>query len=343
MKLELRSVRIKNCGPIDDIKIDFFDASGKTLPVCVIGGANGSGKTTVLEVIAAMAEMLIPKSLDTLDDHQVQKAPDFLAKKKSEYLQMDFLVGGKEMSLFYGVPPTDARLHEEKCGWGKGPYPNTLMPEDTGFAIEIRQRIGMQQGIPSKYPASDLYVALSDLVPSIIYLPHNRSLEPVSPDQIQKEADAYKFVQRIEVVRQFWGSLTSYLIWLEYSDTERFEQMRKFLNDLDFDGKTFHVNRKELDVFVKTKDGHEHRLHELSSGEQNLLIILIELYRKLLPGSIVLIDEIENSLHPAYQHRLAQGLLALQKEIPYQLIVTTHAPVFVEIFSAENTRVLTPF
>lgn len=41
MKLELRSVRIKNIGPIDDIKIDFFDASGKTLPVCVIGGARG--------------------------------------------------------------------------------------------------------------------------------------------------------------------------------------------------------------------------------------------------------------------------------------------------------------
>ncbi len=343
MNLELRSVRIKNCGPIDDIKIDFFDASGKTLPVCVIGGANGSGKTTLLEVIAAMAEMLIPKSLDTLDDHLVQKIPEYLAKKKSEYLQMDWWVGGKELSLFYGVPPQDTLLSEEKCGWGQGPYQNTLTPEDAGFAIEIRQKIGMQQGIPSKYPVSDLYVALSDLVPSIIYLPHNRSLEPVTADQIQKEQDRYEFVRRIESVRQFPGSLTSYLIWLEYADTERFEKMRQFVNNLDFDGKTFHVNRKELDVFVKTKDGHEHRLHELSSGEQNLLIILIELYRKLLPGSLVLIDEIENSLHPAYQHRLAQGLLALQKEIPYQLIVTTHAPAFVEIFGEENTRLLTPF
>ncbi|MBL8208436.1 MAG: AAA family ATPase [Blastocatellia bacterium] len=80
MKLELRSVRIKNCGPIDDIKMDFFDARGKTLPVCVIGGANGSGKTTLLEVIAAMAEMLIPKSLDTLDDHLSQKIPEYLAR-----------------------------------------------------------------------------------------------------------------------------------------------------------------------------------------------------------------------------------------------------------------------
>ena len=137
--------------------------------------------------------------------------------------------------------------------------------------------------------------------------------------------------------------MNSYLIWLDYAEPEKYASIRRFLNSLNFDEKSFYVNRQALDVFVKTKDGHEHRLHELSSGEQNLLIILIELYRKLLPGSIVLIDEIENSLHPAYQHRLAQGLLALQKEIPYQLIVTTHAPAFVEIFGEENTRLLTPF
>jgi predicted ATPase len=98
-----------------------------------------------------------------------------------------------------------------------------------------------------------------------------------------------------------------------------------------------------LEVIVKTANGREHKLHELSSGEQNLLIMFTELRRKLLPGSVVLIDEIENSLHPAYQHRLAQGLLKLQQEVPYQLIVTTHAPAFVEIFGEENTRILTPF
>lgn len=144
-------------------------------------------------------------------------------------------------------------------------------------------------------------------------------------------------------MRKFPGSFTSYLIWLDYAEPERYAQIQQSLNDLNFDGKTFTVNRKTLDVIVRTANGHEHSLHELSSGEQNLLIIFTELRRKLLPGSVVLIDEIENSLHPAYQHRLAQGLLALQREVPYQLIVTTHAPAFLEIFGEENTRILTPF
>jgi predicted ATPase len=144
-------------------------------------------------------------------------------------------------------------------------------------------------------------------------------------------------------VRQFPGSFTSYLIWLDYAEPERYAQIQQFLNELNFDGKTFRVDRKALDVIVRAANRHEHPLHDLSSGEQNLLIIFTELRRKLLPGSVVLIDEIENSLHPAYQHRLAQGLLALQREVPYQLIVTTHAPAFVEIFGEENTRILTPF
>ena len=140
MKLELRSVRIKNCGPIDDIKIDFFDASGETLPVCVIGGANGSGKTTLLEVITAMAEMLVPQFINPLE-HPVQKSPEYLNKRKSDYLQVDLLVGDNDLSLFYGVTPDDEVLSLEHCGWGQGPYPNTLMPKFTGLASEIRQRI----------------------------------------------------------------------------------------------------------------------------------------------------------------------------------------------------------
>src|SRR5215475_7897814 len=106
MKFELRSVRIKNIGPIDDIKIDFFDAKGKTLPVCVIGGANGSGKTTVLEVIIALTEILLTGSA----------GGNYLRSKPDIYAQADWLIDGTEFSLFYGILPNDVALRKEHCG-----------------------------------------------------------------------------------------------------------------------------------------------------------------------------------------------------------------------------------
>jgi predicted ATPase len=328
MKLELRSVRIKNIGPIDDMKIDFFDANGKALPVCVIGGANGSGKTTVLEVIASLAEIL-----------STGKAGAFLRSKPDGYAQADLLIDEYDFSIFFGTLPDDAELKKEHCG----EQVEGITFVSTPLYADLHQRIENQQGNPLPWGLSGIYWAAKNLVPSLIYLPPSRGLEAVSGKQIHKEIASYRFIHRFQTVRKFPGSLTSYLIYLDYAEPDQFADVQQFLNGLDFDGKTVRIDRKKLDVIVKTANSHEHSLHELSSGEQNLLIIFTELRRKLLPGSIVLIDEIENSLHPAYQHRLAQGLLAMQREIPYQLIVTTHAPAFREIFGKENTRILTPF
>ena len=81
----------------------------------------------------------------------------------------------------------------------------------------------------------------------------------------------------------------------------------------------------------------------MSSGEQNMLIMLLELRRRLLPHSIVLIDEIENSLHQAFQKKLAQALKRMQEQTPFQLIVTTHSVPIVETFGPASVRILTEF
>jgi predicted ATPase len=326
MKLELRSVRLKNCGPIDDIQLNFFDASGKTLPVCVIGGANGSGKTTILEAIFFLAKYLGTSSYQSKER----------LLKPGTYIQVDWRFDSEDVKAVIGAHPEDVMPHQP-MGTSAPPTVNAHSAQ----LAEIKRRIQVQSTQAS--PENLRHAFPSEFIPSVIYLPHSRGLEPVVGEQLNKEDDGYQFAHRIEPIRQFPRSLNSYLIYLDYAYPERYAAIQTFLNNLGFEGKTFRVDRRSFDVMVKTANGQEHRLHELSSGEQNLLIILIELYRKLTPGSIVLIDEIENSLHPAYQHRLAQGLLKLQKEIPYQLIVTTHARAFVEIFGTENTLLLNQF
>lgn len=67
----------------------------------------------------------------------------------------------------------------------------------------------------------------------------------------------------------------------------------------------------------------------LSSGEQNELVILYDLIFKTPIGSILLIDEPENSLHVAWLNTFVEDVLAIIKQRKLQIIVASHSPTIV--------------
>jgi predicted ATP-binding protein involved in virulence len=69
----------------------------------------------------------------------------------------------------------------------------------------------------------------------------------------------------------------------------------------------------------------------MSSGEHQILRILVGLVSERAKNSIVLIDEVELHLHPAWQTRLIQ-VLREDKESNNQYIFTTHSPFVKQIF-----------
>jgi len=337
MKLELRSLRVKECGPLRDVCIDFCDASGKPRPITVLAGANGSGKTTVLELIVTLLEFLDKNSrmfftgavghvLSVGGISEAALSETILSR--TSYVEIDLLLDEKD---------------EKNAGLRFNNQQPHLFEQQQGIG-QLEELIrSSHQRIIDFHDMNTSAVVYPALAPSILYFPHSRQLTPLRGTQVQKEETKYEWIHRYENVREFAGSLDSYLIWLDYAEPETFARAIEFLNSLDFDGKTFGVSRKDLKSTVTTRDGRTHGISDLSSGEQNILIMLLELRRRLLPYSIVLIDEIENSLHPAFQYRLAQALKRMQESIPFQLIVTTHAQAFVDIFGLDSTLILTEF
>ncbi len=337
MKIEILSLTVKNCGVLKDVKIHFTDNDGYVEPSIVLGGANGSGKTTVLELIFKLAECLHHSQFsrnggNCADIHKILH--------QSEY--------SVRIELSIENQKYDINLSTDYDFDNDVKYTNTLFIHSSDcfsrpdILDELTKLIEHSNFESTNFFHSSSLAQVS-LAPSILYFPCNRQLTPVTGQQIHHEEVKYQWCYRYKNYADFPGSLDSYLIWLDYAEPELFESVIDFLNQLNFEGKTFHIHRKTLSVIVKTRDGHEHPFSQLSSGEQNILIMLLELRRRLIPGSIVLIDEIENSLHPAFQHRLAQNLLDLQKQIPFQLILTTHQPAFVKIFGEKCTRILTEF
>ncbi len=65
---------------------------------------------------------------------------------------------------------------------------------------------------------------------------------------------------------------------------------------------------------------------ELSSGEQHLLIFLYELLFKVKPGTLILIDEPELSMHVAWQREFINDLKAITALSDLDFILATHSP-----------------
>jgi predicted ATPase len=79
-----------------------------------------------------------------------------------------------------------------------------------------------------------------------------------------------------------------------------------------------------LTLLFETRTGAVVAATDLSDGEQAVLIVLAELALRAPANGIVLIDEVEQHLHPRWQRAMLDALLALSPTS--QFILTTQAP-----------------
>ena len=56
-----------------------------------------------------------------------------------------------------------------------------------------------------------------------------------------------------------------------------------------------------------------------------------------------MIDEVEGSLHPAYQYKLIYALEKIQEEFDFQLIMSTHSVDILDAVGPGNTLFLTDY
>jgi ABC-type transport system involved in cytochrome c biogenesis ATPase subunit len=80
---------------------------------------------------------------------------------------------------------------------------------------------------------------------------------------------------------------------------------------------------------VTTASGQSLPLERLSSGEQHELVLLHELLFDLDPGTLVLIDEPELSLHVTWQEMLVPELMEIAQLAQLDFVLATHSPFIV--------------
>jgi predicted ATP-binding protein involved in virulence len=99
----------------------------------------------------------------------------------------------------------------------------------------------------------------------------------------------------------------------------------ELLNQKRLVNKQIVINSQQGYYFL-TNDGKPLELTALSAGEQQEIILLYELLFKSPPGTLVLIDEPEISLHVAWQKLFIQDLFKIAKLYPISFLLATHSP-----------------
>ena len=97
------------------------------------------------------------------------------------------------------------------------------------------------------------------------------------------------------------------------------------LNGRRFAYKKIHISREDGFKFL-TKDNKDLPLTELSSGEQQEVVLLYELLFSVKSNTLVLIDEPEISLHVAWQKEFLNDLIKIAELQEVEVIVATHSP-----------------
>lgn len=106
---------------------------------------------------------------------------------------------------------------------------------------------------------------------------------------------------------------------------QRLELFSSILNERQFVFKQPEIS-PDFGFRFKTEDEKELSLTELSSGEQQEVVLLYELIFRVASDTLVLIDEPEISLHVAWQKEIINDLLNIIKLQKIAVITATHSP-----------------
>ncbi|MBN2498689.1 MAG: AAA family ATPase [Deltaproteobacteria bacterium] len=292
MKLEIENFR-----SIRQEIIDFNSPKGTPSPVFVLGGPNGSGKTTVLEAVllaASHPELVIgPKSMDALRAGQTRGSirAEFRLPDRSVWTEVIFRPDSKPEQVWEsrsGIKGTEQPF-DVPCTY----FSSWRAPRLVGS-------LSVTAGKWGKRPADTEYNRLWNAKQYIINAKAHAQMGKGS------NLETSKYQEIIERLKETWQ--------LFYRTGQQEFGVEPISDDPE----------SGFDVFLCGPGDRKVSVDFLSSGQLEVFVFAASLLRGNSQAGIVCIDEPEMHLDPQWHAVMLRAIRKLQPEM--QILAATHSP-----------------
>jgi predicted ATPase len=347
--MKIKKITITNFRQFDSIpfELDFRDYLGRVRPVTLFVGANGSGKTSALDAIwfglKAQIGYDLLRPLRTEPRYIVHTGADFAQvdyELESSEQEVERLNAWKDELIRLGEPVSQSLPREQiqlrddyalrwtypaqngmrwSSAWGGYDYQHA----DSWRILKGRAYVSRLRSLKASS------VPDAHLAGGIFFFDQERRIlsEPIKQYTAQEDDDSLQFNLRKALID--WGLK---------AQAGRFPRDRSWYHQIQEAFNAICVPKRMGEVVVFDVDGdYEIEFMDekgqvftfdgLSSGERSVLYFLTSYYTRRINHSIVLIDELELHLHPAWQRRLLLHLRDMAERDNNQLIITTHSPI----------------
>ena len=340
--MRIETLHIRRFRAIHDMDLELHPKTN------VLIGENGAGKTSVLDCLAVMLShvtnrIISPKKPKEEEFHE----DDITTGQKSTVNTVRAYFNGQQVS-WKAVKSHGSRKEEEKSSFAElnaavdsfltslETIPETILPLIVYYTTN-RAVLDIPERIRTKHEFDRLSVYEEALFPSQkknrldfrLFFEWFKNREDIENEEnvVPRDETEHKVFEEDPMLKAVRNAITAFL--------PGFEDLR--------------IRRTPKIRMALIKGSHELAVDQLSDGEKCLLALVGDLARRLavanpdmenpLEGEgIVLIDEIELHLHPAWQRMI---LPALEKTFPKcQFIVTTHSPQVLSHVKPEKVFIL---